>query len=132
MEKTLAFLKECGTYYLGTVDGDQPEVRPFGTITKFEDKLYFQTGRVKAVFAQIMANPKVTLCAFNAATGAWIRVNATAVIDERPEASEAVLEDYPSLRKLYAADDGNCIVFWLKDATSRICSFTAPEEVETF
>ena len=44
MKETYEFLKKCGTYYLATMDGDQPRVRPFGTINLFEGKLYIQTG----------------------------------------------------------------------------------------
>ena len=32
MEEVYQFLKACGTYYLATMDGEQPRVRPFGTI----------------------------------------------------------------------------------------------------
>lgn len=131
MDKVLEFLKANPTYFIGTEAGDQPEVRPFGTITKFENKLYVQTGRCKNVFKQIEANPKVTICGWDG-KGTWIRVNATAVIDDRDEASQAVLDEYPSLQERYAAGDGNCVVFYLKDATVRICSFTADEETYTF
>lgn len=43
MKETYEFLKECGVFYLATVEGDQPRVRPFGAINVFEDKLYIQT-----------------------------------------------------------------------------------------
>ena len=72
MKEVYEFLKKCGTYYLATVEGDQPRVRPFGTIDVFEDKLYIQTGKVKEVSKQIQANSKVEICAF--AEGKWIRV----------------------------------------------------------
>ena len=39
MEKVLEFLKNAEVYYLATVDGDQPRVRPFGTIHIFEGRL---------------------------------------------------------------------------------------------
>ena len=132
MDKVLEFLKKNPTYFLATCDGDQPESRPFGTIARFEDKLYIQTGRSKNVFKQIEANPKINICGWDPEAGAWLRIDATAVIDDRDEASEAVLSEYPNLRALYAPGDGNCVVFYLKDATARFCSFTAPEEVHTF
>ena len=65
MKEVYDFLKSAGTYFLATVEGDQPRVRPFGTIDVFEDKLYIQTGKVKDVSKQIHANPKVEICAFN-------------------------------------------------------------------
>ena len=55
MERVAQFLKEAETYYLATVEGDQPRVRPFGTAHIFEGKLYIQTGKVKDVSKQIHA-----------------------------------------------------------------------------
>ena len=91
MDEVLAYLKANPTYFLATVDekGD-PQVRPFGTIAKFEGKLYIQTGRVKAVSYQMLAHPRVAICA-TGADGTWLRVEADAVLDDRPEAREAVL-----------------------------------------
>ena len=77
MKEGYEFLKEAGVYYLATVDGDQPRVRPFGTVDLFEDKLYIQTGKVKAVARQMKANPKVEISAM-AQDGRWIRVTAEA------------------------------------------------------
>ena len=65
MQRVVDFLKAANTYYLATVDGDQPRVRPFGTAHIFEGKLYIQTGKVQDVSKQIHANPKVEICAFN-------------------------------------------------------------------
>ncbi|HJD13564.1 MAG TPA: pyridoxamine 5'-phosphate oxidase family protein [Candidatus Ruminococcus avistercoris] len=123
MQEIYEFLKKCETYYLATVEGDQPRVRPFGTIHIFEDKLYIQTGKVKAVSRQMMANPKVELCGFY--QGEWIRVQALAVEDDRYEARKSMLDAYPSLQKMYAPDDGNTQVFYLKDVVATISSFTA-------
>lgn len=72
MQKVYDFLKKCGTYYLATVDGDKPKVRPFGTVDIFEDKLYIQTGKVKQISKQIHANPNVEICAFM--DGKWLRL----------------------------------------------------------
>lgn len=131
MEQVLGFIKRVKTYYIATVDGEQARVRPLGTITKFEDKLYFQTGKVKSFYAQLKANPKIEISAADS-EGFWIRLEATAVEDDRLEAREAVLDDYPGLKNMYAADDGNCVVFYLKDATATFCSFTNPPETIKF
>ena len=128
MEEVYAFLKACGTYYLATVEGDQPRVRPFGTIDLFEGKLYLQTGKVKNVSKQIMANPKVELCAFDGKQ--WLRVAATLVEDDRREPKVHMLEQYPELKAMYQPDDGNTQVFYLKDAEATFSSFTtAPRTV---
>lgn len=129
MNEVYEFLKKCGIYYLATVEGDQPHVRPLGTIDLFEGGLYIQTGLIKPVAAQMLGNPKVELCAF--AEGKWIRVTAKAVLDERIEAQEHMLESYPSLRDMYKPGDGNTAVFRLTEGTAQICSFTAPTETYT-
>ncbi len=130
MEKTLAFLKEAGTYYLATTDGDQPRVRPFGTINLFDGKLYIQTGKSKDVSKQLHANPKAEICAFK--DGIWVRVACELIEDDRREARESMLNAYPQLRAMYSEDDGNTEVFYLKNATATFSSFTAAPEVESF
>lgn len=130
MEKVFQFLKDAQTYYLATVEGDQPRVRPFGTVHIFEGRLYIQTGRVKDVSKQIMANGKVEICAMK--EDEWIRVAGTLVEDDRTEARQSMLDAYPSLQNMYAADDGNTQVFYLKDVIATISSFTHEPEVIKF
>lgn len=122
MEDVLKFLKEAETYYLATVEGNQPRVRPFGTVNVFEGKLYIQTGKVKEVSKQLHANPKAELCAFK--DGEWIRVTGELIEDDRVEARQSMLDAYPSLQKMYAADDGNTEVFYFKNAVAVIYAFT--------
>ncbi len=131
MQEVYDFLKKCGTYYLATSEGDQPRVRPFGTVDMFEGKLYIQTGKVKDVSKQMVANPKIEICAMSA-DGKWIRLAATAVEDDRVEARQHMLDAYPSLQGMYKADDGNCQVLYMKDATATISSFTEPPKVIKF
>ncbi|MBQ7795799.1 MAG: pyridoxamine 5'-phosphate oxidase family protein [Lachnospiraceae bacterium] len=124
------FLKKCGVYYLATVEGDQPRVRPFGTIDLFEDKLYIQTGKIKPVANQMKANPKVEISGM--ADGKWIRIAAEAVLDENIAAQEHMLAAYPSLQAMYKPGDGNTEVYYLKNATAQICSFTEAPVTITF
>ncbi len=129
MKKVYNFLKEAETYYLATVEGNQPRVRPFGTVNIFENKLYIQTGKVKPVSKQIAVNPKVEICAFK--DGVWLRVTAELVEDDRAEARKSMLDAYPQLRAMYDENDGNTQVFYLKNAVATFSSFTsAPETVE--
>ncbi len=121
MKEVYEFLKTCGTYYIATTDGDQPRVRPFATALIFENKLYIQTGKVKNVAKQIMKNPKIEICAVNG--GNWIRVEAVAVEDDRTEARQKMLDAYPQLKSMYSADDGNCEVLYLKNATATFYAF---------
>ena len=129
MERVCKFLKDAGTYYLATVEGDQPRVRPFGTAHIFEGRLYIQTGKIKSVSRQLMANPKAEICAFH--NGAWVRIAGELVEDDRVEARKSMLDAYPSLRKLYDESDGNTQVFYFRNAIATFSSFTAePETIE--
>ena len=129
METVYNFLKEANTYYLATIEGDQPRVRPFGTIDLFEDRLYIQTGKSKDVYKQIEANPKFEICAFTGAT--WIRVSGKLVEDPRIEAQQAMLDANPGLKRMYAAGDGNTAVYYIADGEATFSSFTeAPKTVQ--
>ena len=134
MKRVYEFLKSAGVYYLATVEGDQPRVRPFGTYNIFEDKLYIQTGKVKPCSKQLAANPKAEICAF--LNGDWIRVTGELVEDdteeERIKAQESMLEAYPSLAHMYKPGDGNTAVYYFKNATATFSSFTKAPETYTF
>ncbi|MCD8335833.1 MAG: pyridoxamine 5'-phosphate oxidase family protein [Lachnospiraceae bacterium] len=131
MQKVYEFLKDAGTYYLATVDGDQARVRPFGTIHVYDGKLYIQTGKTKDVAKQIATNPKVEICAMS--KGDWIRVCGTLVLDERVEAQESMLDAYPNLRKMYTTgSEGNTAVYYFKDAVATISSFSHEPEIIRF
>ena len=130
MKEVYEFLKSAETYYLATVEGDQPRVRPFGTVDIFEDKLYIQTGKSKDVSRQLAANPKAELCAFK--DGKWLRVSGELVNDDRREAKEHMLDGYPQLKAMYSADDDNTQVLYFKNATATFSSFTEPPKTVTF
>ena len=128
IEKVCKFLEECGVYYLATAEGDQPRVRPFGTVMVYEGKLYIQTGKVKPVSRQLAANPKAEICAFK--DGKWIRVSGELANDDRIEAKAAMLDKYPSLKGMYSAEDGNTQVLYFKGGEAVIASFGgAPETI---
>ncbi|HWQ70957.1 MAG TPA: pyridoxamine 5'-phosphate oxidase family protein [Desulfitobacteriaceae bacterium] len=130
MEEVYNFLKKSGAYFIATADGDQPRVRPFGTVELFENKLYIQTGKVKKVSKQIKANPKIEICAMS--DSRWIRIEAVALEDDRIEPKQHMLDAYPQLKSRYAADDDNTQVFYLTKATATIASFTDETKVIKF
>ena len=127
MNEVYEFLKKCGTYYLATVEGDQPRVRPFGTIDLFEGKLYIQTGKIKNVSKQLAENPKAEICAFM--DGKWLRVAGKLVNDDRREAKKHMLDEYPSLRGMYSEDDDNSQVLYFEDAEATFSSFTEEPKI---
>jgi uncharacterized pyridoxamine 5'-phosphate oxidase family protein len=130
MDEVYEFLKKVRTYYIATIDGDQPRVRAFGTIDLFEGKLYIQTGRVKDVSKQIAANPQVEICAFDGEQ--WLRVAATLTEDPRIEAQQHMLDGYPELAGMYQPGDGNNQVFYLSNATARFTTFGSEPRTVTF
>ena len=130
MQEVYEFLKAAGTYYLATVEGDQPRVRPFGTVDLFEGRLYIQTGKVKAVSKQLQANPKAEICAFK--DGVWLRVAGELIRDDRLEAKKHMLEQYPDLQAMYSAEDDNTEVLYFKNAEATFSSFTAPPRTVKF
>ena len=130
MQKVHDFLKDAGTYYLATMEGDQPRVRPFGTVHIFEGKLYIQTGKVKPVSGQLAANPKAEICAFK--DGTWLRLACELVEDDRVEARKSMLDAYPMLRGMYNENDGNTQVLYIKNAVATFAFFSAPAETVKF
>ena len=130
MKRVLDFLKKAEVYYLATVEGDQPRVRPFGTVNEFEGKLYIQTGKIKPTSQQLAANPKAEICAFT--EGEWIRIACELVEDDRFEAKKSMLGAYPNLRGMYDENDGNTQVFYMKNATATFCAFGKEAEIVEF
>ena len=130
MERVCEFLKNAGVYYLATVEGDQPRVRPFGTVHIFKGKLYIQTGKVKSVSRQLAANPKAEICAFH--NGTWLRIAGELVEDDRVEAKKSMLDAYPNLRNMYDENDGNTQVLYFRNAEATFSSFTAQPETVRF
>ena len=132
MQEVCDFLKKCGVYFLATAEGDLPGVRPFGTAKIFEGKLYLQSGKVKKVSRQVQANPKIEICAWDAPSGRWLRVEATLVEDDRREARQWMLDQYPDLKARYSADDDNTQTLYLKNATATFSSLAGEEREVKF
>ncbi len=130
MKEVYEFLKECRTYYLATIDGDSPRVRPFGTAEIFEDKLYIQTGKKKDVYRQIKANNNVEICAFNGSK--WIRLAGKLIEDDRLEAKKDMLDKNPNLRSMYNENDDNTCVLYFENAKAVISSFGEGEKIVEF
>ena len=130
MKRIYDFLKKAEVYDLATVEGDQPRVRPFGTVNLFEGKLYIQTGKVKPTSHQLKANPKAEICAFT--EGAWVRIACELIEDDRFEAKKSMLDAYPNLRGMYDENDGNTQVLYMQNAVATISAFGKPSEVVEF
>ena len=130
MKRVHDFLKEAEVYYLATLEGDQPRVRPFGTVNEFEGKLYIQTGKIKPTSRQLAVNPKAEICAFH--KGAWLRLTCELVEDDRVEARKSMLDAYPNLRGMYDEKDGNTQVLYMKNAVAGFYAFGKEAEFVEF
>lgn len=131
MEEVLKYLKECGTFYLATIDGDQPRVRPFGAVCVFEGKLYIITNNKKPVYQQMLMNPKIEISGMS--RGTFIRLECEVVPDHRREARAAMMEEYPgALSKMYSVDDNIMEVLYLQNAKATINTLTGERNVIEF
>ena len=132
MQEVQNYLKECGAFFIATVDIDQPRVRPFGVSEIIDGRLYIMTGKVKDVYKQMAKNGKFEICALKKSGSEWLRLSGTLVNDETLAVKEEFLRRNPSLKSMYKADDGNMAVLYIKDATARFCSFMAAERKLSF
>lgn len=131
MEEVLNYLKECGTFYIATTEGDKPHVRPFGAVCEHNGKLYIATNNKKKVYDQMLKNPKIEISCMN--KGTWIRIEAEAVHDASREARVKMLEDYKdSLSSMYNADDNLMEVLFLKNVVATIYSFSNEPKIIKF
>jgi len=132
MEEVRAYLKECGAFFIATVDDDQPRVRPFGVSEIIDGRLYIMTGKVKDVYKQMAKNGKFEICALKPSGSEWMRLSGTLVNDETLAVKEEFLNRNEGLKTMYKADDGNMAVLQVTNATARFCSFSSPERRTRF
>ena len=126
MEAILKFLDESKVFYLATVEGDQPRVRPMGFTMAYNGKLYLATNNKKEMYKQMKANPKIECCAM--AGGKWLRIDGTVAFDEERETKVKALEKSPNLTKMYNADDGIFALFYFTSARASISDMSGSKE----
>ncbi|MBQ3876871.1 MAG: pyridoxamine 5'-phosphate oxidase family protein [Prevotella sp.] len=132
MNEVQAYLKECGTFFIATVDGDQPHVRAFGVSEIIQDRLYIMTGKVKDVYKQMAKNGKFEICALKPSGTEWMRLSGTLVNDESLSVKEEFLNRNEGLKSMYKANDGNMAVLYITNGEARFCSFSEPERKVKF
>ena len=129
-KKVFDFLEKAGTFYLATVEGDQPRVRTYGAMLYFEDKIYIMAfGKTNAT-RQIAQNQKAAICAFK---GQTLRIACTLVEDNRPEVGKALVDKMPVLKNLGLGENGeNGVMYYLKDAKADFFKMMELEETVNF
>ncbi|MBC2578884.1 pyridoxamine 5'-phosphate oxidase family protein [Clostridium sp. DJ247] len=121
MNEVFEFLNECGVFFVSTVDGEQPRVRPFSFVMEYEDKLCFATNNKKPFYAQLMTNPNIEI---SAATkdGRWLRMSGKAVFCTKKEAKSQALDIMPALKHMYSVEDEIFEIFYLENALANFYS----------
>lgn len=118
MSRINDFLDQTGVFFLATVDGDQPKLRPLGAHFEMDGKVLFGVGDFKAVYRQLKANPKCEIAA-SKPDGHWLRYTGMAVFETDPKYAEAMLDMMPQLRDIYNEQTGNkMMVFHLENAAA--------------
>ncbi|RHA10926.1 NimC/NimA family protein [Megasphaera sp. AM44-1BH] len=129
MKEAIEFLKHCPPFYLATIDGAKPQVRPFGAVCEYEDQLYILTENKKNVYRQMKEYPDAAISGMWG--DKWIRINGRVEEDSRREARQAMLDENKAiLGDRYSADDGLMTVFRFVSGTATVYSFT--EEPVTY
>ena len=129
IEKVFGFLEDAKTFYLATVEGDQPRVRPYGAMLFFEGKIYIMAfGKTNAT-RQIAANQKAEICAFK---GRTLRIECKLVEDNRPEVGKALVDKMPVLKPALGENGENGVMYYLKDATANFFKMMELDETVKF
>ncbi|MCR5394619.1 MAG: pyridoxamine 5'-phosphate oxidase family protein [Bacteroidales bacterium] len=125
IKKVFDFLQDAGTFYLATVEGDQPRVRPYGAMLFFENKIYIMAFGQTNATRQIAANAKAEICAFK---GKTLRIECKLVQDNRPEVGKALVDKMPVLKPALGENGENGVMYYLKDAKADFFKMMELEE----
>ena len=117
MSKVKDFLAEAGVFFMATVDGNQPKLRPLGAFIEEDGRLIFGVGDFKAVYRQMKANPLVEIVACKP-DGHWLRYTGRAVFESDYKYAEQMIAA-SHLEMIYNEQTGNKLMtFHLEDATA--------------
>ena len=130
IQKIDDILTKAEVFYLATVDGEKPKVRPLGFHLLFDDKIYFGVGTFKEVYKQMEANPKVEVAAWDGEH--FLRDYGTADLTKNEAVVEKSVELMPEIAEAYKSNGWEMGVFFLNDATAEIRNMFAIEESYEF
>lgn len=129
MNRIVEELKKAGVFYIATIDGDEPRVRPFGSVMEYEGNAYICSGNYKEFYKQVKENPNVELCGMYEGP-TWLRIKATLEEDNRIKVQEAMLNDPTGPKGLYQPGDGRFVTFKLTNIRAKKCTFMGEEEIK--
>lgn len=96
------FLRECGYFYVLTVNGDFPAGRPFGAVMEYNGKLYISTNDGNKAHQQIRNNGNIQILAKKEGTREWIRITGIATESIDIKLKQKMLEECPILTKHFS------------------------------
>lgn len=101
MNDIVGFLRECGVFYLLTINGGSPAGRPFGAIMEYENCLYIATADTKSVYSQLKENENIQILALKQGTRDWLRISGIASECYDLDIKQRMLNECPVLSKHY-------------------------------
>lgn len=115
MSKEYDFLKECGYFYVLTINGDYPAGRPFGAVMEYDDKLYISTNNGNQAHNQLRENGNIQILAKKEGTREWLRVTGKATECADINMKQRMLEECPILSKHFlSATEENYLLFQIE------------------
>ncbi len=118
MDEILKFLTEANIYYLATVNGDKPSVRPIGFVMNYEGKITFCTSNVKPMFEQMKKNNNVEITVFN--NGETLRMSGKAIFNTTDDTVAKVFTVMPQLKQMYAGHENIMETFYIDEIKAKI------------
>lgn len=128
-KKIYDFLDNAKTYFLATVEGDQPRVRPYGSTLFYEGKIFIMAWDQTNATRQLVQNPKAEICAFK---GQTLRIECKLVEDKRQELKDAIVEKIPGMKGMLGENNEKAIMYQLTEATATFYKLMEPVETVTF
>lgn len=112
MSKAYNFLKECGYFYVLTMNGDFPAGRPFGAVMEYNDKLFISTHDGNKVHKQLRENGNIQIVAKKETTRDWIRITGKASECNDIKIKQRMLDECPIFAKHFStAEDEHYLLF---------------------
>lgn len=103
MSKAYEFLKDCGSFFVLTINGDYPAGRPFGAVMEVGEDLYLSTNDLNEAHKQIRKNEHIQIVAKKTESREWIRITGIAEECEDKLLKAKMLEECPILQQRFGS-----------------------------
>ena len=103
MSNAYEFLKECGAFFVLTINGDYPAGRPFGAVMEIGEDLYLSTNDMNQAHKQMREHEQVQIIAKKPDSREWIRITGIAEECDSLELKARMFEECPVLHKHFTS-----------------------------